>query len=65
MVKGLFLQPFIAAMDFASDSGLPAWVVDAYRQAFGDAVGNGDEIFNEATGVNINTRMGQQNGNAG
>ena len=49
LVRGLFLQPFVGATGFAADSGLPVWVVDCFRKACGDSIGNGEAAFDEAT----------------
>jgi len=52
-------------MGFVGDAGLPAWVVDAFRRACGDALDNGEEVFDEAVEADINPGMGAKNGEAG
>lgn len=65
LVRGMFLSPFVSAVGFAGDSGLPDWVVDTFRRACGDAITNGEQAFNEAAETDFNAGVGNKNGEAG
>jgi hypothetical protein len=65
LVRGMFLSPFVSAVGFAGDSGLPDWVVDTFRRACGDAIANGEQAFNEAAETDFNAGVGNKNGEAG